>query len=253
MKTFSLLALCLLALAACSPQAQLVTLRGNNVQTVPTQGLVLDNDTLTLTYDFSSSRGLMNITLVNKLKQPLYIDWKRSSFIIGQNKMDYWHDVSDVNLSGTSYSSGLYRRYSVNNLSGTITKADPVGFIPPNTKIEKKDFVVFPEGNLILRGQPNITHQKSNANPSKKQPIIVSTFNYSEEKSPLTFRNYLTLSTDKDFKNEFHIDTQFWASDVQVLPKAEIVSQQVLKDDNTYFVPAPFRKPDGFYITLPQQ
>ncbi|GAB3756831.1 hypothetical protein [Spirosoma pomorum] len=253
MKTFSLLLLCLLALASCSPQAQLVTLRGNNVQTVPTQGLVLDNDTLTLTYDFSSSRGLMHITLVNKLKQPLYVDWKRSSFIIGQNKMDYWYDVSDVNLSGTSYSSGLYRRYAVSNLSGTITKADPVGFIPPNTKIEKKDFVVFPEGNLILRGQPDITQQKSKVNPSRKQPIAVSTFTYSEEKSPLTFRNYLTLSTDKDFKNEFHIDTQFWASDVQVLPEAEIVLQQVVKDNNTYVVPAPFRKPDGFYITLPQQ
>ncbi|QKZ11334.1 hypothetical protein [Spirosoma sp. KUDC1026] len=252
MKTFFLLALCLLALAACSPQAQLVTLRGNNVQTVPDKGLVLDNDTLTLTYDFSSSRGLMHITLVNKLQQPLYVDWKRSSFIIGQNKLDYWYDVANVNLSGSFAGSGLYRRYSTGSLSGTITKEDAVGFIPPNTKIEKKDFVVVPQGNLLLKGQPEITHQNSKADPGKKQPIVVSIFNYSEEKSPLTFRNYLTLSTDKDFKNEFHIDTQFWASDVRVLPKAEIVAQPVLQYDNTYSTPTAFRKPDGFYITLPQ-
>jgi hypothetical protein len=252
MKSFFLFALCLLALAACSPQAQLVTLRGNNVQTVPDKGLVLDNDTLTLTYNFSSSRGLMHITLVNKLNRPLYVDWKRSSFIIGQNKLDYWYDVANVTLSGSGFSSGLYRRYTVGSLSGTITKADPVGFIPPNTKIEKNDFVVFPEGTLLLEGQPEVSHKHPQALPNAKKLVVVRTFNYSEEQSPLTFRNYLTLSTDKDFKDEFHIDTQFWASDVRVLPKAEIAGEPVLQYDNTYSTPLPFRKPDGFYITLPQ-
>jgi hypothetical protein len=251
MKPFFLFALCLIILAACSPQAQLVTLRGNNVQTVPGKGLVLDNDTLTLTYNFSSSRGLMHITLVNKLNRPLYVDWKRSSFIIGQNKLDYWYDVADVNLSGSFVGSGLYRRYGVGSLNGTITKADPVGFIPPNTKIEKNDFVVFPEGNLLLKGQPEVSHKHPQAMPDTKKLLVVRTFTYSEEQSPLTFRNYLTLSTDKDFNDEFHIDTQFWASDVQVLPKAEIVGEPVLQYDNTYSAPVPFKKPDSFYITLP--
>ena len=48
-----LLTLCVAALSACAPNAQLVTLRGNNVTPAP-DGLMLDTDTLTLRYNFSS-------------------------------------------------------------------------------------------------------------------------------------------------------------------------------------------------------
>lgn len=258
MRTLFFLGLCVAALSACTPKAQLVTLRGNNVKPAP-EGLVLDTDTLTLRYNFSSERGQMRILVINKLNQPLYIDWKRSAFIIGQDKLDYWYDVADVNLTGSSF-SGWYSRYTIGSITGTISKEDPVTFIPPHTKIEKQQFVVFPNGALRLPGKPEIVQEKSKTNPDSKKPVPVSVFNYSLEQSPLQFRNYLTLSTDKDFKNEFHIDTKFWASDVQVMPLDQVtgVSVQPYDGGNTYeggsySVALPFHKPDGFYIRLPMQ
>ncbi|GAB4038201.1 hypothetical protein [Spirosoma jeollabukense] len=250
MKTFALLIISIITLVACSPNAQLVTLRGNNVKPVADEGLVLDNDTLTVRYNFASERGQMRLTLVNKLKQPLYVDWKRSSFIIGQDKVDYWQDVADVNLIGSSYSN-RYSRYSVGNLNGAISKENQVGFIPPQTKLEKQQFVVLPDGNLRLTGTAKIEHEKAQW-IDRKKPVDINVYEYSADQSPLTFRNYLTLSTDKDFKTEFTIDTKFWASDVKVLPRNQLLTQQTT-GEYQYSVPVPFKKADSFYVVLPVQ
>ncbi len=249
MKPLFIFSICVAALTACTPKAQLVTLRGNNLKPAP-EGLVLDTDTLTLRYNFSSERGQMFLSVVNKLNRPLYIDWKRSAFIIGQDKVDYWSDVANVNLSGSSYGS-RYSRYSISSISGTITKDDPVGFIPPQTHLDKRQFVVVPSGTLPLSGTPEVIQQKDQWNPGRKKPLLINVYTFSADKSPLQFRNYLTLSTDKDFKTEFILDTKFWASDVRIVPKDELAGGTVQQYDGSYSVAQPFNKPDGFYIPLP--
>ena len=251
MKFTFLLLFTLTLLASCTPNIQVVTLRGSNVQPVE-EGLVLDNDTLTLRYNFASERGRMHLSIVNKLNQPLYIDWKRSSFIIGQDKIDYWRDVSDVQLSGSSYGTGLYNRYSVGYLNGQISRDDAVGFIPPQTKLEKQQFVIVPDGTLKLPGDFTIEQEKANW-VDRKKPVDVKVYAYDDGKSPLTFRNYLTLSTDKDFKTEFHIDTKFWASDVKVLPRDQVLTMQRSSREYQYALPVPFKKADSFYVTIPMQ
>ncbi|GAB3890843.1 hypothetical protein [Spirosoma agri] len=247
MKIIYLLVVALILLAGCSPKVQVITLRGSNVKPT-TEGLVLDNDTLTLQYSFASERGQMKVSITNKLNQPLYIDWKRSSLIFGQEKVDYWSDVANVQLS----SYGGYRsRYSITT-SGTIAKEDQVSFIPPRTRLYKQQFVVVPRGALALSGTPDIMPEKSLWRPEQKKPVMVDIFSYSAEKSPLTFRNYLTLSTDKDFKNEFYIDTQFWASNVQVMPLYQLTGP-VRQYDGSYSSLLPFKQPDGFYVPVPAQ
>ncbi|WP_245859469.1 hypothetical protein [Spirosoma aerolatum] len=251
MKKLVLLLSVWVAMVGCMPTIQVVTLRGSNVS--PSQeGLAMDNDTLTLRYNFASERGLMQLSIVNKLNKPLYVDWKRSSFIIGQDKVDYWSDVSDVHLSG---SASRYSRYASSvYLGGTIKKQEPIAFIPPQTKLEKKQFVVVPQGSVRLTGPSTIEQEKAKWTDRKK-PVDIVNYAYSADQSPLTFRNYLTLSTDKDFKTEFTIDTKFWASDVKVLPRDQILTQQTSTtyDGRGYYIPAVFKQPDAFYVQLPTQ
>lgn len=248
MKPVTLLILCVAALSACSPNAQLVTLRGNNVKPDPA-GLVLDNDSLTLRYNFSSQRGQMSLSLVNKLDRPLYIDWKRSAFIVGQSKIGYWQDVAAVDLTNSSV-GGRFALYSIGSINGTITKNEQIGFVPPRTRVEKKQFVVVPSGSLPITGKPDIVQEKSIWNPDQKKPILINVYKYAADQSPLRFRNYLTLSTDKDFKTEFVIDTDFWASDIRVLPLEQLTGIAIQQPDGTYSYPKPFNKPDGFYIPV---
>ncbi len=234
-----------LLLAGCTPNAQLVTLRGDNV-TPGENGLIMDTDTLTLSYSFFSERGLMKLTVYNKLTVPLFIDWKHSAFIIGSDKFDYWHDVADVELSGSSYR--LYR-YANLNLSGTITKDDPVGFIPPQTKLVKQQFIVLPRGHLKLSGQPALVQEiaYSSLAPGRKRATVPN-YTYTPATSPYRFRNFLTLSTQRDFQREFYIDTRFYAADVRVMRAAQLGYQP------TYFYQADQqlyhrrRSPDSFYL-----
>lgn len=246
MKTIALLLVFTAILIGCAPNVQVVTLRGTNVRPAD-EGLVLDTDTLTLRYDFASERGQMHITVVNKLNQPLYIDWKRSSFIIGQDKIDYWKDIADVQLAGSTYGS-RYSRYSTSYLSGTIAKDDKVSFVPPQTRLEKRQFVIVPDGVIPMNGTFKTEQEPSNIIGHRK-PVDVEVYSYAADQSPLTFRNYLTLSTDKDFKTEFHIDTQFWASDIKVLPRDQVL----YRFNGNYTEPVPFKKSDSFYVTLPVQ
>ena len=241
---------------ACSPKAQLVTLRATNLRPVTDQGLVMDTDTLTLRYSFTEERGQMHILLVNKLNRPLYVDWKRSSFIIGKEKLDYWHDVADVNLN-TSAVNSWHGRYTVGSINGVISKDDAVGFIPPGTQLEKRQFVIYPNGSIRLPGQPEIVEEASKT-IGRKKPVAVDVYTYQPDQSPLQFRNYLTLSTDKDFRTEFHIDTKFWASDIRVMPASQLTGVALHEYESgdytgSYTVPIPFKKPDGFYIRLPIQ
>lgn len=238
-------------LTGCMPKIQVVTLRGSNVR--PTEeGLLLDNDTLSLRYNFASERGLMHLTLTNKLNQPLYVDWKRSSFIIGDNKVDYWYDVAGVSLTGSSYQ---YSRVSRTSLSGTVSRDDKISFIPPKTKLEKSQFQVVPTGTVYLKGSPT-TEQQEPHWASRRKPVDVQIYTYPADQSPLTFRNYITLSTDKDFQKEFHIDTQFWAADIKVLPREQVLTHRIVGlpgEYSTYSEPLPFKKADAFYVPIQSQ
>lgn len=248
MKTIFIIAGLLLILAGCTPNAQLVTLRGNNVKPAA-EGLVLDNDTLTLRYSFYSERGLMSLTLFNKLNVPLYVDWKKSAFIVGKDKMDYWYDVADVNLTGSSY---RYYRSSSESLSGTISRDDQVGFIPPKTELVKRQFVVLPGGELPLAGQPTIVQVPPSYAEANPKLINVQKYTYGPDRSPLTFRNFLTLSTQRDFQKEFYIDTNFWASDVQVMPKPQLeggITNSLTTSGFDLFT-HPYQTPDAFYVIM---
>ena len=59
---------------------------------------VFENDTLKITYSFWASKGVMSFAVYNKLNKPIYVDWKNSSFIQNDNKMDYWVDETQSNI-----------------------------------------------------------------------------------------------------------------------------------------------------------
>ncbi len=231
----------LLLLAGCTPNAQLITLRGDNVN--PTEkGLIFESDTLTLSYSFYSERGLMKLTIYNKLAVPLFINWKNSAFIVGSNKFDYWQDVANVELA-TYYSY----RYPLNRISGIISKDDQVGFIPPQTRVVKQQFIVQPSGNIKLSGRPVLEREPVLGN--QKRFVEVNDYVYTADNSPCRFRNYLTLSTRRDFQTEFHIDTRFYAANVRLMPATQISDyRMVYVSPNDARVHNLHKSPDSFYL-----
>jgi hypothetical protein len=242
-----------LILNGCTPSynTQLIRLASPVLRTTPT-GLMLDNDTLTMTFNFYNERGLMRLTMVNKLPVPLYVDWKQSALILGQDKLDYWYDVSDVNLAGggSSYSyGGRYSQYYRLGLSGTIVREDRVAFLPPRTKLTKQQFILVPQRTgLSLAGEFVAVNDPRAVNESGKT-VPVHQYTFSPVTSPLTFRNYLTLSTDKDFKTQFHLDTEFHAAEVLVMPRAQLQGPLGGTKSQPDGFTHPLQAPDAFYVT----
>lgn len=241
MKTVLLGLFCSIVILSCTPRIQVVSLSGSNLLH-DKQGLLLDNDSLSIYYSFASKRGQIHISIFNKLNEPIYVDWKHSSLIIGQDKLDYWYDVATVQLSGNSYGH-RYWYY----LGGTITKEDPIGFIPPQTRLDKAMFTLIPEGTLKLTGAYTLEQERSQMFQTYRKMLNIPAYSYTASQSPFAFRSYLTFSTDRGFRTEFHYDTRFWASTVKIYPKQQVLSRY----DGKTTLPIRFKKPDSFYLPLP--
>lgn len=226
MKTLPIL-LFAFAFYACSPKVQVVTLHSDKVS-LQDDKFVYDTDSLRITYNFQGAHGVIRMNIYNKLDVPLYVDWKRSAFIKGKEKFDYWVDeayfqgvyggvtATDLRPSLNRYHQFLYS-YNRGFFEGAIRKEEQISFIPPKTEINQSRFMVAPGKGWQLPSSEGTTEEidvpVSGTDYLKKKELVRYTF--SNQNTPLSFRNFLTLSTDAQFRTEFHIDTPFYASQVE--------------------------------------
>jgi hypothetical protein len=114
---------------------------------------IFENDSIKITYSFWASNGVMSFSIYNKLNKPIYIDWKNSSLILNDLKLDYW--IDELQTNQTSY----YREYfylgpllspfvfvneGKQESTSTSVKPERITFIPPKSFTTKSQFYLFP-------------------------------------------------------------------------------------------------------------
>ena len=138
-----------------------------------------ENDTVQVVYIFWAEKGSMEFLIHNKLKKPLYIDWRKCSYIIGTTKHDYWTETISVTTSsrsntisnsseqsntstcGNFSNFNLFRKsittdnsYSLFktffNSVTILTKPERVTFIPPGTTISMSNFSILGNNTLNI-------------------------------------------------------------------------------------------------------
>ena len=96
MKKFCpLLFVIVLLLSSCSPvmYTQLFEVKANTPVKDVGNTLTFENDTLKIVYSFwACTRLYVWRDVTNKLSIPLYIDWKKSSYIGNDYKYNYWDE-----------------------------------------------------------------------------------------------------------------------------------------------------------------
>lgn len=142
-----------------------------------------ENDTLKITYELWANKGKMEFTIFNKLKTPIYIDWKNSALIINDNKYQYWQE-KEISKGKTSHST-----YESKNTSISV-KDERVSSIPPLSKIKKVSL-----DKLRKSSVPKLDGFSMN------------------------FRNFLAFSLSEDVKDHFYIDNPFKVEKVEKLKK----------------------------------
>lgn len=197
-------------LGSCAPRHyQSVTLSSDTAKVNDSGDFLFENDTLRIRYDFHSRNGHMKFGILNKMKQPLYVNWKESGFVQGTSFMPYWRDQYVSN--GYVYDKWFdWNGYW--NLRGPYTfsiakREDQVSFIPPGTELMQFEFIVRPGPAYTMTGW-----EKLGADASESPEEL--SFEFSQEQSVLKFRHYLTFSTDAELRHKFALDSYFWASNI---------------------------------------
>ena len=215
MKRILLIIIPLCLLSACSVvQILFVSPNSNGIHQENKQ-FVFENDTLKIIYSFWEQQGVMSFVIENKLEIPIYIDWKKSSFISLKTKLDYYSETEITKSSNASASAAfIFNSYydwgkwypGVLGLSESVAikyKQERITFIPPHAITERSTYRILP-GQFV--NMDNAIKGKSNSEGKE----LIST----PETAFITFRNFLTYSTKESFETERYINNEFYVRKV---------------------------------------
>ena len=226
---------------------------------------IYENDSVKIIYSFWEAKGLMTFSIFNKLNKPLYIDWRKSSYIDNSVKLNYWTDKEETktisNYKNYVYTGPLLKpAYATSNTSGSTVsstvKAERITFIPPTSFYYRSQFYILPISYFKLFPKTNFENVARKDRPKKTTKIYKA--DYTKESSPLIFRNFLTFSTTEDFKTEFYVDNEFYVEEILEMDKTHFEyarydetekKMKFIRDENGRVILfSDFKTPSSFYL-----
>lgn len=188
------------------------TLSGDHLSKNESNDFVIDNDTLRVVYRFSGDNGPVKITILNKTSEPLEINWKKSALIMNGQATSYYSPNLYVNGSVQQDTSRRYvfgDRSFLANVTADVYVNEPSQFIPPKSSISKIP-LALPVYSLEL--PPD--QLKKEIYKTGAQPIKYRKIEYSQDKSPYSFRSYLSFNYAGDQNRAFSLDNRFYVSEI---------------------------------------
>lgn len=254
MRVVSFLIFLLLTFVSCAKYVNVYEVKPVSAGITINKYYIFENDVVVITYSFWKERGVLSYTLYNKLDKPIYIDWKKSSLIRNGQKLDYWADETITNSkSNSAYNSGLYfGYYDLLTLSNTLTesksvKSERITFIAPRSAITRSKFVLYDLPYIAVKKANTLRNIKeTNSNKTYDVKYIA----YTQENSPLRFRNYLTFSSTENFEREVSIDNEFYVSSILKIRDLVFMEDKTVwnKETKKYEPRPPFIRPEWFFI-----
>jgi hypothetical protein len=237
--------------------------------TVIEDQFIYENDTLQITYNFWSDKGLMEFTILNKLNVPIYIDLKKSSFIDDKVKLNYWSDMESTAFvqyfRAVSYPNQTLskdRNVTRGAQAGVsiTTREERITFIPPSSTTTIAKYHILPVEAFRLSKKTKSEVLSRSDNPRRGTVVFYEEFNPTN--SPVIFRNFLTLSTSENFLSEFYVDNEFRLTKVYEMDKRHF--QYTKLDENVksgrFFLRdeygniltfSDYYMPSNFYLNIP--
>jgi hypothetical protein len=251
----------------CKSYVQVFETNTTNIK-IKDEFYVFENDSLKITYSFWKQKGLMTFAIYNKLDKPLYVDWKKSSYIDNSVKLNYWVDEEkskSLEVYGSYYYDGplLKPGYAISKTGGasisSTIKVERITFIPPASNYYRSQFYILPISFYKLDTRTDYKEVPRNDKPEKKTKVYEKS--YTKESSPLVFRNFLTFSFSEDFKTEFYVDNEFYISEIKEMDIRHFeykkrdesikIGTFYLTDENGNILKfSDFKKESSFYIYI---
>lgn len=170
----------------------------SNVEQVDNGDFLIDRDSLWIAYCFNGKDAPVQITVFNKSKRPLYIDWQQSALIV---------DNTAISYTGNKIEN-IYNEYGeyVGNILNSQSSSDKISFIPPGTMVSHKPLYL---AGVNYDNIPQKDYKKMTLVNKDGEVISVRRIDFTNTDSPLKFKSYLTIYADKDhpmaFEQEFFL------------------------------------------------
>ncbi len=198
---YTVFILVLLGLSSCTTYYfSLVDSEDKKIVKLDNGDFMQENDTLSVSYCFYGEDLPIEITIYNKLDQPLFLDWQQSALIMDETANSYI--AKEVPVSGvTSSSTYNYKDYlfpdmesgfSKGSFSGRASLPEYIAFIPPHTMTNSTPITI---SNFEFELIPKNQYTKRQFHKKNNEMITVKAIDFSEYDSPLRFKSYLTFFT----------------------------------------------------------
>lgn len=209
-----------------------------------------ENDTLKIAYNFWAPSGQMEFTIINKLSVPLYVNWKSSALMLNGTKYNYYSESYKQTTKGKSGgyilsipADGLAHNFQAGNTSSVtyVEKNDPVSFILPNSAQTFHFATLYNE--YAYKMNKDAVSKEVPRTDNEDKTTKIKTSDFTEQTSPVSFRNFLSLSLKEDISTPFYLDHSFYVGNI-----TEMNFQQLMGKKNGKDYERPFKKPDNFYL-----
>lgn len=237
-------------ISSCTSYVQLYETRPISTLQSSADSYTFENDTLKIVYSFWANHGSLSYSVFNKMEVPIYIDWKKSSYIRNSQKINYWKDITSTsgmfNTSGSVFRGSIYENSLLNV---TSVKPESISFIAPKSTIYLSQFALFTSPKTDLSEVFDIDSAIRTDNSAKKTELRSQKYN--ETNSPLIFRNFLTISTSDKFEKDAYIDNGFYLYKVTEMDKRHFQGKEIMNnDDQVVGYQLPFKTEKGFYVIV---
>lgn len=192
---FILLGLILSFFTSCSSTYFYSTINSSDLysQKVDNGDFLFENDSLWIAYCFKGESAPIQITVYNKMDEPLYVDWQRSALIIDDQAISY---------GGKEINASIFSNSNETNVGLMAEIPHGVSFIPPKTKVSNSTLRLSVGFEDINKKAFKNMHLGVN----KGEPVKVKGIRFTPENTPLSFTSYLTLYTENKRKMVYEQD-----------------------------------------------
>lgn len=240
--------------SACSNKYVQIFETGSNNMVNQDSTWIFENDTVKISYHLWSEKGVLTFTVFNKLDKPLYINWKKSAFIYNGNKLNYWDDIEKTSFRSNSLH--YYWGPAKNNIANTTTagnaqttKAEAITFIPPKSNYTRAQFYILPISYFKFQDLPFKRYTIPDPNNSKNKYVIYQ-LDYEQNNTPVSFRNYLSFTTDENSDKLFVADNHFYISRILEMKYKCSMGKSKISDKGFQEYQYPYIKNTSFYIQI---
>jgi hypothetical protein len=249
-----------LALSSCNKQMiQLLHLKPIGKTIIEEKdSYVFENDSVKISYSFWAHHGKFEFTIVNKMKTPIYIDWKKSNLVYNSNPNVYWTDVTVVSSASVSVGVGFRGSYGISTGAAVtagesvIRPKERITFLPPSAKITRNEYSINNAAYYFLNpNNTTIENTLNDSKPSKATAIYRESFNEASSLAHLT--NFLTFSTKENFENEWFIENKFFLSEVNEMELSHFRGKCTGVDENENPIcPRVLKSNKKYYLIVPK-